>query len=115
MARNVLIIIRQSPFDNIICSEALRMCVGLTLADNKITVIFLDDGVFLLTPMLTESKDHSDIRRYLETLKEFDCRLIAEKKALKETESVEGVIDFDVSTEMEISKMITESDRVIVF
>jgi sulfur relay (sulfurtransferase) DsrF/TusC family protein len=46
--KRVAVVIRQSPFNTCRNSEALRMTVGLTLAENAITVVFRDDGVYTL-------------------------------------------------------------------
>ena len=49
--KHVAVVIRQTPFNTCRNSEALRMTVGLTLADHGIAVIFRDDGVYTLLPM----------------------------------------------------------------
>ena len=115
MAKKVLILIRRSPFSDIIASEALRMSIGLTLTDNEITVVFQEDAVSMLTAVIYNSDRYADIKRHIETLGELNCKLIMEKQASNKVGEINKEIDVIISSRTEIDDLIAESDHVITF
>ena len=60
------------------------MSVGLTLADNDVTVVFMGDGVYTLLPLRPERVGSLEMTKHLETLEAFGCRLVAEAEASEE-------------------------------
>ncbi len=91
------------------------MSLGLTLTDNKVTVVFVEDGVYLPASLTKESIGYPDTKRHLETLKELGCELVAEKESLKERGLLGRKIEVIISSRKEIDQIIEQSDRVIGF
>jgi len=59
------------------------MCVGLTLEENKITVVFLGDGVYLMLENKPELISSGIIHKHIETLQLLKHRLIVEKEVFE--------------------------------
>ena len=91
------------------------MSLGLTLADNKVTVVFIEDGVYLMLSLANEANVYPDMKKHIETLKLFDCELVAEKESLKKRGLLERNIEVDICSRKEIDQIIERSDRVIGF
>ncbi len=80
--RNVVFLVRTAPVASGWTSEALRVAVGMTLADgNRVTVVFLGPGVLALAPQKPESVEAPGLREHIETLRELGVRLVAEREA----------------------------------
>ncbi len=80
--RNVVFLVRQPPVASGWTSEALRVAVGMTLADgNRVTVVLLGDGVLALASPKPEAVESLGLREHVETLRELGVRLVAEREA----------------------------------
>ena len=114
--KKVTTVIRRSPFNSIVVSEALRMSLGLTLDDdNKVTVVFIEDSVYLLPPLTSEAFGYPDAKKHIETLKMVGCELIAEKESLKKRGLPERGVEVTIKSRRAIDQIIERSDRVIGF
>jgi sulfur relay protein TusC/DsrF len=113
--KKVTTVIRRSPFNSVITSEALRMSLGLTLTDNEVTVVFVEDGVYLLSSPAAEAIGYPDIKRHMETLKEMGCELIAEEESLQKRGLTDRRVEASIRSRKEIEQIIEQSDRVIGF
>ncbi len=91
------------------------MSLGLTLTDNEVKVVFVEDGVYLLVSPSTEVIGYPDVKRHIETLKEMGCELIAEKESLKKRGLLDRKVDVNISSRREIDQIIEQSDRVMAF
>lgn len=111
--KNVVVIIRNSPFNTVRNSEALRMSVGLTLEDNKITVIFLEDGVYLLRETNPNVISSGEIHKHIDTLRLLKHTLVAEKESLDSRDIEKLKYNVKVLTRAEISDTISKADVVI--
>jgi sulfur relay (sulfurtransferase) DsrF/TusC family protein len=113
--KKVTTVIRRSPFNSVLISEALRMSLGLTLTDNLVTVVFIEDGVYLPVSLATETFGYPDAKRHIETLMEEGCELVAETESLKERGLLDQRIEMKIKSRREIDQIIEQSDRVIGF
>lgn len=113
--KRVAVIIRRSPFNSVVASEALRMSVGLTLKDNKISVILLDDGIYLLTDLKPELIESQEIEKHIETLLSLGMDIIADEDSV----SKRGVNRFKyegrVLPTKEVLRIIRESEVIISY
>lgn len=91
MGKKVAVLVR----DN--AAEGLRMAVGLTLADDELNVIVLDKKL---------DKDNEDLSLNLETLVDFDIKIITNNK---ENDTIEYM-----STE-QIAQQLVQYDAVIPY
>lgn len=91
------------------------MCLGLTLTDNKVTVIFSGEGVYLVSPLTPGAIGYPDVTRHMKTLKEVGCELVAEKESLEMRGLTDPGSTVDVKGRSAIQDLIEQSDRVIGF
>ena len=113
--KKITVIVRNLPFNTRRNAEALRMSVGLTLREDKVTVIFMDDGVYTATRTKPELIHFASIDRELGALSMMKCKLLADKSSM-ENMGISEIIDKIQPVEREeIVRTITESDIVIPF
>jgi sulfur relay (sulfurtransferase) DsrF/TusC family protein len=113
--KHVAVVIRQSPFNTCRNSEALRMTVGLTLADHRIAAIFRDDGVYTLLPTQPALIGSLEIDKHIETLQLLNVRLIAQRESLTERNLSRLKWDVDRLGQHEIVQLLAESDAIICY
>ncbi len=113
--KKIAVIVRNLPFNTRRNAEALRMSVGLTLRDDRVTVIFIDDGVYSATPVKTEFIHFSPLDREFNALTLLKCRLLADKSSLEKINIKELIKNIEPAEREEIVKTLTESDIVIPF
>jgi sulfur relay protein TusC/DsrF len=111
--KHVAVVIRQSPFNTCRNSEALRMTVGLTLADHDIAVVFREDGVYTLLPTQPAVIGSLEIDKHLETLQLLHVRLIAEQESLRDRQLSHLKWDVERLGQREVAQLIAESDAII--
>jgi sulfur relay (sulfurtransferase) DsrF/TusC family protein len=113
--KKITVIVRNLPFNTRRNAEALRMSVGLTLREDKVTVIFTDDGIYSATPTKPESINLASLDREFGALSMLKCKLLADKSSM-EIRGISDIIDKIQPVEREeIVRTITESDIVIPF
>ena len=91
------------------------MSVGLTLRDDNVTVIFMDDGVYTASRTKPELINFAPLDREFGALSMLKCRLLADKPSLEKRE-IRNVLDNITPVDREeIVRTITGSDIVIPF
>ncbi len=96
-------------------AEALRMSVGLTLCGDKVTVVFMDDGVYSAAPAKPELVGAPTLRKEFEALPMMKCTMIADKPSLEKRGIKNLVPNVMAAGRDEIVRTITGSDIVIPF
>ncbi|MFN3466384.1 MAG: DsrE family protein, partial [Candidatus Brocadiales bacterium] len=81
--------------------------------DNKITVIFVKDGVYLVNNVAPEKIQSGVIKKHLEALRLLGHRLVAERESMEERGIKEPSVKIDVLSHAEVIKILSEADRVI--
>lgn len=84
--KKVLVIVQDSPFNTIRSSEGFRMTMGLSLADNDVSLLLMGDGVYNLLPLRGETIGQPSIQTYLEYFPKVRVQLYAEAEALADRE-----------------------------
>ncbi len=106
--------VHKSPFNTLRNSEGLRMAVGLTIEeDNKVTVIFVKDGVYLIGNTIPEKIQTGVVKKHLDALRLLGHRLVAERESLEERGIREPSIKVDILARADITKILSEANRVI--
>jgi sulfur relay (sulfurtransferase) DsrF/TusC family protein len=113
--KKISVIVRNLPFNTRKNAEALRMSVGLTLREDKVTVIFMDDGVYTATRTKSEIINVPPPVREFGALTMLKCRLLADKPSLEKRGIKELIENINIVERDEIVRTITESDIVIPF
>ncbi len=112
----VVVVIRKSPFNTTRNSEALRMSVGLTLEENKVTVIFLGDSVHLILKNNPELISSGIIHKHIETLILLKHRIVAEKEAFEKLNKENVKYDnIEIVGQSQIAEIISNSNVVITY
>jgi sulfur relay (sulfurtransferase) DsrF/TusC family protein len=83
MGKHVAVAIRRTPFNSEQNSEALRMAVGLTTGDHRVSVVFLEDGVLMLNRLQPGLIVADDVGKHLEACRMLGIRLLADEEALR--------------------------------
>src|SRR3990172_3600591 len=110
--KKITVIVRNLPLNTRRNAEALRMSVGLTLREDKVTVIFMDDGVYTAAPTRSELINVAPPKKEFEALSMLKCTLLADKPSM-ETRGVKNLLANVAAAEREeIVRTITESDIV---
>ncbi len=113
--KKITVIVRNLPFNTRRNAEALRMSVGLTLREDKVTVIFMDDGIYTATPAKPELINIPSTRKEFEALSMLNCDLLADKLSMKTRGIKNLVANVKAAVRDEIVSTITGSDIVILF
>lgn len=113
--KNITVIIRNLPFNTRRNSEGLRMSVGLTLREDKVTVIFIDDGIYSAVPAKPELIYLASPEREFKALSMLKCRMIADRISM-EKRKVQKMHEYVEPAEREeIIRTLNESDIIIPF
>lgn len=112
MKKNIAVIIRYAPFRTIRNKESLRMCVGATLKDNEVTVIFLGPGVVSAGKIQPDMIGAPDLEPEFETFSMMKIRCLAERDAINKY-NADLRDDIETVDKNEIARILAESDVVI--
>lgn len=113
--KKITIIVRNLPFNTRKNAEALRMSVGLTLREDKVTVIFMDDGVYSATRTKPELIHIAPLDREFGALEMLKCRLLSDKPSMEKRGIKELIGNIKPADREEIIRTINESDITIPF
>ena len=113
--KKITVIVRNLPFNTRRNAEALRMSVGLTLREDKVTVIFMDDGIFSAIRLKPEKINFPSLDREFGALKMMKCTLLADKPSMDKREVKNLIDDIITADREEIVRIMNESDIIIPF
>ena len=113
--KNITVIVRNLPFNTRRNAEALRMSVGLTLREDKVTVIFMDDGVYSATQVKPELIGAPTLKKEFEALPMMKCTMLADRQSMEKRGIKNPVPNVMAVERDEIVRTITGSDIVIPF
>ncbi|NJD54169.1 MAG: DsrE family protein [Candidatus Methanoperedens sp.] len=113
--KKIAVIVRNLPFNTRRNAEALRMSVGLTLREDKVTVIFIDDGIYTATPTKPEFINIPPPVKEFGALSMLKCRMLADKPSMEKRGIQEILENITCVEREEIIRTINESDIVIPF
>ena len=107
-------LIRHAPFNNVAVAEGLRMSVGLLLSDNKVRIVLMEDGVYLLGTLEPQVIGAQDINRHLLTLKDFGSEIIVDQQSLDARRDFQPTLDATSKNREEIAALLSRSRHVTV-
>ncbi len=91
------------------------MSVGLTLREDKVAVIFMDDGVYSATDTKPELINFKSLDKEFGALSMLKCAMLADKPSLQKRGVVNLIKNVKPVEREEVVSTITESDIVIPF
>ncbi len=116
MTKQVIVLVRHSPFNTIRASEALRVAVGYTLAPNRVTVLLVGYGVAAGGSDLRPDRiGRPETVKHIEALKALGHRVVADRSAH------EALGELPLSPEVElldragVLKLLEQSDVVVAY
>ena len=113
--KKITVIVRNLPLNTRRNAEALRMSVGLTLRDDKVTVIFMDDGVYSATRIKPELIGFAPLDKEFEALSMMKCIMLADRTSMQKRKIHSFHGNVKPAEREELVRTITESDIVIPF
>jgi sulfur relay (sulfurtransferase) DsrF/TusC family protein len=113
--KKITVIVRNLPFNTRRNAEALRMSVGLTLREDKVSVIFIDDGIYSATPAKPESIHLASLEREFGALNMLKCTLLGDKLSMDKKGITELIDNIKTADREEIVRTMNESDIIIPF
>ncbi len=113
--KKITVIVRNLPLNTRRNAEALRMSVGLTLREDKVTVIFMDDGVYTATHIKPEMINFTPLDKEFGALSMLKCSLFADKPSMQKRGINKLIAHVKPAEREEVVNTITESDIVIPF
>ena len=115
MGDNLVIMVRTSPFSTVRVHEALRSAVGLTMGDDPLAIVFVEDGVYTLS---TKSKcvlPGFDWTKHIEMIKELEFPVYVDKESADERGISEFNWEPEVKTRAEIADILKDAKAVITY
>lgn len=113
--RNIAVIIRKLPYNTRRNTEGLRMSVGLTLREDRVTVIFMDDGIYSALPANPEMIHLASPDREFKALSMLKCKMLADKISMEKRNIRELLENIEPADREEIIRTLNESDIIIPF
>lgn len=113
--KKVLVLIQDGPLNTLRSSEGFRMTMGLSLADNEVSLLLMGDGVFNLLPLKAERVEQPSIQTYLEYFPKVGVQLYAEAEALADREISSLPPGAEVLPHREALDLISNAEVVIPF
>lgn len=115
MGKHVAVVIRRTPFNSEHNSEALRMSVGLTTGDNRVSVVFLEDGVLSLSRLQPAVIAADDVGKHLEACEMLGVRLVADEQALRRHAVGQPAVRVEAVPFAELCQLLATADVIIPF
>ncbi|HZX48254.1 MAG TPA: DsrE family protein [Nitrospirota bacterium] len=113
--KNLLIIIRTTPFNTVSVPEALRMSIGLTVHDNRVSILLIDDGVWNSLRVVPHTIGRPDINDSMELFSACGIRIFADEASFKERNIAECHDNIEKISRQEAIGLILESDVTLSF
>ena len=82
--KQVLILVRRPPLSSSVTAEALRVALGMTLADHQVTVLYIDDGAGAVMEMPPELDEGSALSESSSFFAACHVREVVEEQSLKQ-------------------------------
>jgi sulfur relay (sulfurtransferase) DsrF/TusC family protein len=81
--KQVVVMIRRPPLTTVLTGESLRMSLGLTLSDHKVTLLYLEEGAYGALDLKPEEIAQPSIRQSLDLFEGMKVSECVEREALE--------------------------------
>lgn len=113
--KKLLLIIRTAPFNTVSVPEALRMSIGLTVHDNRVSILLIDDGVWNSLSIAPHIVGRPDINDSIELFSACGIKVFADESSLKERNITECNGYVEKLSRQDALGLIAGSDVVLSF
>ena len=115
MGDHISFVLRHSPFSSARIFDALRSCVGLTMGDDPLKMIFIEDGVYAMSAKTKNVLEGFDWNKHLDMLQELEFDLIVDKKSAEERGITDITHEAQVKSREEIADILKDGKAVITY
>ncbi|MCI0526484.1 MAG: hypothetical protein L0Y56_03400 [Nitrospira sp.] len=81
--KQIVVMIRRAPLNTVLTGEALRMSLGLTLSDHKVTVLYAEEGAYSALDLKPEQIGQPGIKQSLDLFGGMKVRQVVERDVLE--------------------------------
>ena len=81
--KRVLLLLRRTPFNSVMATEGLRQSVGLTMAENQVTVLLMGPAAWLATPVSPQTIGGGEVKKHLDMLARLKAQVLVDAQSLK--------------------------------
>ena len=81
--KRVLLLLRRTPFNSVMATEGLRQSVGLTMAENQVTVLLMGPAAWLATPVSPQAIGGGEVKKHLDMLARLKAQVLVDAQSLK--------------------------------
>lgn len=113
--KNIVFIIRTTPFNTIALPEAMRMAIGLTVQDNRVNILLIDDGVWNALKLAPHIIERPDIYESMDLFSVCGVRVFADEVSLGEREISEYESHIEKISRKDAYNLISSCDVVMSF
>ncbi len=115
--KKVVLMVRRSPLNSVKSAEGLRQSVGLTLAENEITTLLLDEAAWLSVPLSPQLIEGAPVRKHLDAMVMLGIHVKVEKESLDRfgIDQKDVIRGIEVADKDAIVSVITNADVVYAF
>lgn len=113
--KNLVFVIRTTPFNTVALSEAFRMAVGITVYDNKVSILLIDDGVCGALKLSPHFIVRPDVFESIELFSACGVSVYADETSLKEREISECESHIKKINREEAFNLISSGDFIMSF
>ena len=113
--KKVVVIVQDGPFNTIGASEAFRMGLGLSLAENQTSILLVNDGVYHLLPLHGGKIGRPSLYDFIEVFEQVGLKLYADADAVCERKVGRPRCIAKQLPHGEVLRLIRDADVVIPF
>jgi len=113
--KNIVLLVRTTPFNTIALAEAFRMAVGLTVHDNRVHVLFIGDGVWNALKLSPHMIGRPDIYESMELFSACGVKVFADEVSLMERDISEFEGYVEKISRRDVCDLIAGCDVVMNF
>ena len=115
MGDHISFVLRHSPFSSARIFDALRSCVGLTMGDSPLKMVFVEDGVYAMSAKSKNVLEGMDWNKHLDMHQELEFDLIVDKRSAEERGVKDLTHDAKLMTRAEIAGVLKDGKAVITY
>ena len=114
MPKNIVVVIREDPQKSHRASEAIRIALGLSTGPNPLKIILIGQAKFLVSEEAYDLPDGEMLEKYLPAIQNLQIPIFLDEE-FQDKMNVDPEFSTQVLPDPELSKILGEADRVLVF
>lgn len=113
--KTVLVLIQDGPFNTLATSEAFRMGIGLTLAENQTHFLLVQDGAYHLNPLQGDKISRPSLYNFITVFEDIGITLSVDADDMRARKITRVPPMTHALPKTEVFQMIRDADVVIPF